>query len=156
MKPRFLLILFSILLFSCGPSAIQYNDRLIGPQQEIAAHLDTLFSAGASYDLIRDQRLKLLEKSEEALIQIRTMKDFKGNTEYQQAAVKYYSFIANYFSSTLEIDSLLYNFSDKERIPYLDENLFLQTQKNFQHFEELENELKREQEKFAQSFGLKL
>lgn len=156
MKTINFLVLFSLFFYSCGPSALQYNDKLIGPQREIAAHLDTIFNPNSSYSTIQQQRLELVRQAEATLSSIRNLPDFKENSSYKQAAVKYYSFVANYFDSTLDIDSLLYKYSSKDRIPTINEIQFQQTNKNFQHFQELENELKKEQEKFAKEFGLNL
>lgn len=155
---KYLGFLGFILLFliSCGESAITYNDTLVQPQIEISENLNVIFSPNVDYDDIQKHRELMVERAEKGLEVSRKLNDFKGNSTYKDAAVKYYSFVTTYFSSTLEIDSLLYYFNSTDRMEKISEERFEQVQSNFKHFQELENHLLDEQEKFAQEFKLNL
>ncbi|MFA7447564.1 MAG: hypothetical protein WCY77_03935 [Weeksellaceae bacterium] len=156
MKRFGFLIILSFFFVSCGQTAIGYNDSVIRPQIEISAYLDSIFLANSSYNAIHSYREEMVKNAEEGLSKIRVLDDFKGNESYRESAQKYYSFVATYFSSTLEIDSILYQFNSPERLESVPQERIEQIRKNFQHFQELEENLLNEQQKFAEEFNLKL
>ena len=154
-RPGFLIV-FSLFFVSCGQTAIGYNDTVILSQIEISAALDSIFRPDSSYEDIHSYREEMVKKAEEGLAKTRVLESYKGNESYRESAQKYYSFVATYFSSTLEIDSILYQFNSPERLESVPQERIEQVRKNFQHFQELEENLLNEQQKFAQAFNLKL
>lgn len=153
---KILCALIPLFLLACGPSAIRYNDALIAAQLDISADLNRIFTKNATYENIHDNRLILVKNAEKGLEISRNLQDFKGNSDYQKSAIQYYSFVANYFSTTLAIDSLLYYYASKDGINHLSDERFNQMQANFRHFQTLETELLNQQKKFAKEFNLKL
>lgn len=148
--------LFLFLLISCEQSAVNYNDTLIKPQIEISAYLDSIFTPNTSYEEIQNYREKLVQSAEKGLTETRNLKDFKGNSQFKESGQKYYSFVSNYFSSTLEIDSILYRFNSPERLESISQERMNQVRKNFHQFLELENTFLEEQQKFGEEFKIRL
>lgn len=72
------------------------------------------------------------------------------------AAIKYFTFVSNYYLTTPNIDSLIYNFNSPERLENLTDEQLNKTKSDFDHFLNLENELLDEQKKFAEETGMKL
>lgn len=151
-----LIVFVLCLLTACGPSAISYNDAIISPQLAISADLNRIFSKNSTYESVQKDRLLLIENAEKGLEICRNLPNYKGNSDFRNAANQYYSFVVNYFSTTLDIDQLLLQYHSKDGIHQLSEEQFNQMQANFRHFNELESELMVQQKKFADEFKLKL
>ena len=153
-------LVFSIFvvltLISCGESAMHYNDTLVKSQIDISENLNKIFSENVSYDQIVQQRKAMIENAEKGLEATQTLTDFNGNTSFKFAAVKYYSFVSSFFSTTDEIDSLLYFFSNKERMKKISQEKFDRFRWNLDQFQSIEDEFLNEQRKFAQENQLKL
>lgn len=148
--------LFFFAFYSCEQNAVNYNDSLIKPQIEVSAYLDSIFSPNSSYTDIQVYREKMIESAENGLNQARILKTYKGNSSFRESGQKYYSFVTTYFSSTLEIDSILYRFNSPERLESISTERMDQVKKNFHHFLELENTFLEEQQKFGKEFNVKL
>lgn len=156
MKYLFFSTIVLLSFISCGESAMHYNDTLVKSQIDISENLNKIFSETVNYDEIVLNRKDLVENAEKGLEASQTLTDFKGNTSFKFAAVKYYSFISSFFSSSEEIDSLLYYFSNKERMKEISQEKFDRFQWNLEQFQTLEEVFLNEQRKFAQQNQLKL
>lgn len=151
----FLLLIFFVI--SCtGKTAIGYNDTIIKPQLEIVTKLDSLFAPNISYTDIEKHRLDVIDISDNALTNIKKLEDYNGNTQFKMAAVKYFTFVSNYYLTTPNIDSLIYYFNSPERLEGLSDDQLNKTKADFDHFLQLENDLLAEQMKFAEESGMKL
>lgn len=150
-------LLVSIFVISCtGKTAIGYNDTIIKPQLELVTKLDSLFSPNVTLDEIKDHRMDIVDIADNALTQIKKLEDYNGNTSFKMAAVKYFTYVSNYYLTTPNVDSLIYYFNSPERLGSLKEDQLTKTKADFDHFIQLENELLDEQKKFADETGLKL
>lgn len=150
-------MLIAFIVFSCsGKTAIGYNDTIIQPQLEIVHKLDSIFSPNVSYEEIQQHRKDLIEISDDALMKIKKLEDYNGNSAFKQAAIKYFTFVSNYYLTTPNVDSLIYHFNSPERLENLSDEQLNKTQADFDHFLSLENELLDEQKKFAEETGMKL
>lgn len=150
-------ILISLFLFSCtGKTAIEYNDAIIKPELEIVARMDSIFQPEITYESLQKHRQELVKSAEQGLATSQALEDFQGNESFKNAAIQYYSYAQSYFGNTPGIDSILYKFNSPDRLEFLPEALFKQTQESFQNFLELENTLLAEQQKFAVEFNLKM
>ena|SRR5690606_9443021 len=150
-------MLISVFLFSCGKTAIGYNDTIIKPQLQIVGQLDSIFSdSQTSVESIQNHRKKIISISEKALNELRELEDFKGNSEFKNSAQKYFSFVNHFYKNTENLDSILYKFNDENRIQSLDSTTFKSIQKKFNDYLDLENELLGEQKNFAGEFGFSL
>jgi len=151
-------ILISALLFSCtGKTAISYSNTIIKPQLKIVSEMDTIFAGPeTSVETIGKNREEMVQIAKNALEEIQNLEDFKGNNSFKNSAVKYFSFIQNYFSATDNLDSIIYKFNSEERIQNLTEEQYNETQGKFNEYLELEKELLDEQKKFAKEFNMPL
>lgn len=157
MKKIVALLLVVICFFSCtGKTAIGYNDTIIKPQLEVVALLDSMFTKEVSYPNIQKYRESLIGVSDRALTQIKKLEDYKGNTSFRMAGIKYFTFVSNYFLTTPNVDSLIYNSNSPERFETIPEDVFKKLQADFNHFLVLEKELLDEQQKFANEFQINL
>lgn len=157
MKKCIVFLVILVLLISCsGKTAIGYNDTIIQPQLEIVDKLDSLFSPQVSLQDIERHRSELIDISDNALTKIKKLEDYNGNSSFKMAAIKYFTFVSNYYLTTPNIDSLIYNFNSPERLENLTDEQLNKTKSDFEHFLNLENELLDEQKKFAEETGMKL
>jgi hypothetical protein len=151
------ILLLSIFVISCnGKTAIGYNDTIIKPQLEIVSKLDSAFSPTVSYEEIKEHRLDIIDIADNALTNIKKLEDYKGNTSFKMAAVKYFTYLSNYYLTTPNVDSLIYYFNSPERLESLPEDQLNKTMSDFDHFILLENELLEEQKTFAEENGMTL
>jgi hypothetical protein len=150
-------LLVSIFVISCtGKTAIGYNDTIIKPQLEIVNKLDSLFSPNVTYEEIQKHRLDIIDIADNALTNIKKLEDYNGNSSFKMSAVKYFTYVSNYYLTTPNVDSLIYYFNSPERLETLKEDQLNKTKSDFDHFIQLENELLNEQKKFAEETGMKL
>src|SRR5690606_11768234 len=89
-----------LTLISRGESAMHYNATLVKSQIDISENLNKIFSEYISYEQIIQQRKAMIENAEKGLEATQTLTGFKGNTSSKFAAVKYYSFVSSFFSTT--------------------------------------------------------
>jgi hypothetical protein len=150
-------LLVSIFVISCtGKTAIGYNDTIIKPQLEIVNKLDSLFSPNVTYEEIQKHRLDIIDIADNALTNIKKLEDYNGNSSFKMSAVKYFTYVSNYYLTTPNVDSLIYYFNSPERLETLKEDQLNKTKSDFDHFIQLENELLDEQKKFSEETGMKL
>lgn len=144
-----------LILFSCGPSALNYNDALIEPQTKIAAGLDTIFDPASSVQKIGEMRTQIVDFANDGLSRTLKSGDFENETEFKNAATKYYSFVMNYFSDE-ELDSLLYKINSSERMKTLDSTQIVLIQKDLKAYLKIEDDFLSAQKTFAEKHKLKL
>lgn len=156
MKYLFLSLFFLLSFISCSESAMNYNEILVKSQVDISENLNKIFSGNPNFDEIVHYRKAMVENAEKGLEASQTLTEFKGNTSFKLAAVKYYSFVSGLFSSSEDIDSLLYYFSGKERLKDISEEKFDKFQWKLEQFQNLEKVFLDEQRKFAMENQLKL
>src|SRR5690554_4072273 len=106
MRSFILVILISTLLFSCtGKTAIGYSNTIIKPQLKIVSEMDTIFTGPeTSVETIGKNREEMVQIAKNALGEIQNLENFKGNSSFKNSAVKYFSFVQNYFSATENLD----------------------------------------------------
>lgn len=152
------LILILVFMFSCtGKTAIGYNDTIIKPQLRIVSEMDTIFAGSeTSVETIRKNREEMVQIANAALEEIKNIEDFKGNATFKNSAVKYFSFVQDYFSEEENLDSIIYKFNSEERIQQLTEEEYNTTQNKFNEYLELEKDLLSEQKRFAEEFNMPL
>ncbi len=158
MKYLGFLFLIPIIFISCtGKTAIGYNDSIIKPQLKIVSEMDTIFAGPeTSVETIGKNREEMIQIAKNALTEIQNLEDFKGNSSFKSSALKYFSFVQNYFSNTENLDSIIYKFNSEERIQSLTEEEYTETQNKFNEYLDLEKELLAEQKKFAEEFNMPL
>lgn len=140
-----------------GKTAVGYNDTIIEPQLEVVEKMDSIFSnPDISYSSIQKFRTEMVESAKKGLEESKKLDAFKGNDSFKNAAVTYFSFVQSYFSSTDEIDSILYKFNSDSRIETLSDEQYDNAQTKFEQYLELEDNLLEEQQKFAKEFQVKL
>lgn len=158
MKKIICLFIILNLLVSCtGKTAIGYNDTIIKPQLEIVSEMDTIFaSPETSVEVINKNREEMVQIAGKSLEEIKKLEGFKGNSAFKNSAVRYFSFVKNYFSATENLDSIIYKFNSEKRIQSLSEAEYNETQQKFNEYLVLEQELLDEQQKFAKEFSIPL
>ena len=151
-------ILISGFLFSCtGKTAISYSNTIIKPQLRIVSEMDTIFAGPeTSVEAIGKNREEMVQIANEALEEIKNMEGFKGNSTFKNSAVKYFSFVRDYFSEGENLDSIIYKFNSEERIQQLTEEQYKATQDKFNEYLYLEKDLLSEQKRFAEEFNMPL
>lgn len=148
-----------LILISCsiGNDPIKYNDTIINPQLEVITKLDYIYEGPeVSVEDIKKHREELLKDVEKGMTDIRNLKDFKGNTTFKNAAMKYFSHVNYFYGKTKNIDSLIYFINSEERAENMKEEDFDFMDKETAKYLELENNLLAEQKKFAQQFNMRL
>lgn len=159
MKPIVIVLsFFAFLLFSCNfENSVSYNDTIIKPQLEVITKLDSIYAGPeVSIENIRKHREELVADINSAMKEIRNLKDFKGNTSFREAAMKYFSHLNFLYEKTNNIDSLIYKFNSQQRVDNMNEKDYDFMQRELNKYLELENTLLDEQKKFAQQFNMKL
>lgn len=155
----FLFFIPFVLLISCntGNNPINYNDTIINPQLEIITKLDSIYEGPeVSLGDIKKHREELLKDVEKGMKDVRDLKDFKGNTAFRDAAMKYFSHINFFYGKTKNIDSLIYYINSEERAQNMKQEDFDFMDKETAKYLELENNLLAEQKKFAEQFNMRL
>lgn len=158
MKYFFSFIVF-LFLISCnvGNDPIKYNDTIINPQLEVITKLDYIYEGPeVSVEDIKKHREELLKDVEKGLKDVKELKDFKGNTAFKDAAMKYFSHVNYFYGKTKNIDSLIYYINSEERAENMKDEDFDFMDKETAKYLELENNLLTEQKKFAQQFNMRL
>lgn len=148
-----------LFLVSCnvGNDPVKYNDTIINPQLEIITKLDYIYEGPeVSVEDIKKQREGLLQDVEKGLKDVKELKDFKGNTAFKDAAMKYFSHVNYFYGKTKNIDSLIYYINSEERAEQMDPKDFDFMDKETAKYLELESNLLAEQKKFAQQFNMRL
>lgn len=148
-----------VFLVSCniGNNSISYNDTIIKPQLQVITKLDSIYAGPeVSVENIKKHREELLKDVEDAMNEIRELKDFKGNTAFKEASMKYFSHVNFLYGKTKNIDSLIYNINSEERTANMKAGDFEFMDRETQKYLELENALLEEQKKFAQQFNMRL
>ncbi len=159
MKLSFFVVpVISFLLFSCnGSTATSYNDIIIEPQLEVIEILDSIYAGSeVSVENIKKHREKLVLNTDKALGNIRNLKDYKGNTSFKEAAIKYFSHLSFHYKKTKNIDSLIYFFNSEERIGNMKEEDYNFMERELNKYLELEKTLLNEQKMFAEKFNMRL
>lgn len=155
MKYSILLVLTLFTMFSCKQTALSYNNILIKPQLRVAAYLDTIFNENTSFEQIVKLRKELVNNADEGLSESLKLSDYEGNSEFKNRAVKYFSFVSNFFADE-ELDSLFYLLNSSERIKKID-SVHLETiQKDMLTYLKIEDELLTAQKDFANAHKLNL
>lgn len=152
------LIAFTFLI-SCntGNNSISYNDTIIEPQLEVITKLDSIYAnPEVSVQNIKKHRIELVKKINEAMDNIRNLGDFKGNTAFKEAAMKYFSHLNFLYGKTNNIDSLIYNINSPERAEKMKPEDFELMDRETQKYLDLEEALLAEQKKFAEQFNMRL
>lgn len=155
MKRLIVGILLLNLVLSCKPSALNYNDLLIGSQTRIATCIDSIFSENNSVNDIRRLRINIVQYAKNGLAESMNLKGFKNNNQFKEAALDYYSFANSFFSDDY-LDSTLYLLNSTQRIEKLDSNRLILIQKDLNNFLKKEENLLKSQKEFAKEFKLKL
>lgn len=159
MRSLFAFSIFALILFSCNAfeSPISYNDTIIKPQLEVVEKLDSIYAGEeTSIETIKKHRLELVIKVEEAMADVKDLKDFKGNTAFKEAGLKYLAHLNLIYNKTQNIDSLIYQFNSDERVEQMSDKDYNFMEAELNKYLELENALLDEQKKFAQQFNMKL
>lgn len=151
------MILIGLIILSCGQTSIGYNDTIINPQLKVVSEMDSIFDSEAvTVEQIKKHRENMVSIASNALVKVKKLEPYKGNETYKNTAIKYFSFIENYFSKTQNIDSVIYKFNSDERIETLTDQEYEDAQNKFDEYIQLEEELLKEQEKFASDFKMQL
>ncbi len=98
----------------------------------------------------------MVSKVEEAMADVKDLKDFKGNTTFKEAGLKYLAHLNLIYNKTQNIDSLIYQFNSDERVEQMSDKDYNFMEAELNKYLELENALLDEQKKFAQQFNMKL
>lgn len=153
----FSIVLLTILSCNSFTSPISYNDTIIKPQLEVVSKLDSIFQdENVSVEKIKKHRLELVSIVEDAMTNVKSLEDYKGNTSFKESGMKYLAHLNLIYNKTANIDSLIYNFNSVDRIEKMSEKDYNFMEAELKKYLELENNLLDEQKKFAQQFNMKL
>lgn len=143
-------------IFSCvqKPSGTAYNDAIINPQKEIAQALSEIFTKEADFASIEKSRNAMVESAKKGLNRVDSMQDFEGNTAFKDAAKEYYQYVNQYFSTTPNIDSILYNLNSPERMKEADSKIYDLVQSDLKYYLNLETNLLNKQQEFLKEFQI--
>jgi len=159
MKSLLAVSILALFLFSCNSfdSPISYNDTIIKPQLEVVEKLDSIYAGeNISVENIKKHRLDLVSKVEKAMKEVRDLEDYKGNTSFKEAGMKYLAHLNLIYNKTQNIDNLIYNFNSEERIEKMSDKDYNFMEAELKKYLELENALLDEQKKFAEQFNMRL
>lgn len=151
--------ILTIFIFSCNSfdSPISYNDTIIKPQLEVVEKLDSIYAGPEiSVENIKKHRLELVSKVEKAMTEVRELEDYKGNTAFKEAGMKYLAHLNLIYNKTQNIDSLIYKFNSEERIENMSDKDYQHMEAELKKYLELEKALLDQQKKFAEQFNMRL